>query len=483
MMQPTDRLKNIFEKWSGEKVISFSPLPASGSTRKYFRISGENKNAIGSFNQDIRENQAFVYLSKHFAKNNFNVPKLYTTDLKNNIYLIEDLGDLTLFSLLEDTRKSDKLNYEVISLYKKAIEQLALFQITGSKRLDYSKCFPRAKFDKQSMMWDLNYFKYYFLKLANISFDEQNLEDDFNTLTSFLLSTDCNNFMYRDFNSRNIMIKDNEPFFIDYQGGRKGAIQYDIASLLLDSKANIPIKYRQEFLAHYISVVSKQKKINTKEFIKYLNGYALIRLLQMFGAYGYRGYFEGKAHFLKSIPYAISNLGILFNNSKIKNTLKLKELYSALDQMINSEELKKYNFTEQPDSKLTISIKSFSYRKKIPQDLTGNGGGFVFDCRAIPNPGRYEEYKSFNGTDKNVRDFLDAQPEAQNFLIETFALIDRSVKNYSINGWTNLMVNYGCTGGQHRSVYCAARLAEYLKSKYDINVKLSHTMLESGNKS
>lgn len=476
-MNLIEQIKILFEKWSGEKVISFSPLPPSASPRKYYRISGSAKTAIAAFNHDLYENRAFIYLSKHFAKSKLSVPKIFSTDLKNDIYLLEDFGNNTLFSLLEQTRNENELSNEVIELYKKSIEHLTLFQVKGSKKLDYTKCFPRAKFDRQSMLWDLSYFKYYFLKLAGISFDEQKLEDDFNTLTLFLLQTDCNNFMYRDFNSRNIMIKDGEPFFIDYQGGRKGALQYDIASLLLDSKANIPVKYRAQFLEHYIASVSKLKTINKKEFTKYLNGYALLRLMQMFGAYGYRGYFEGKAHFLKSIPYAISNLELLFSNSKIRNTLKLNELYSALDKMIVSKELMVYKSNDRTDTKLTVSINSFSYKKKIPQDLTGNGGGFVFDCRAIPNPGRFEEYKAYNGTNKNVQDFLDSQPEAQYFLKESFDLVDRSVANYLASGFTDLMVNYGCTGGQHRSVYCAQKLAGHLSDKFDVNIKLNHTNL------
>jgi RNase adaptor protein for sRNA GlmZ degradation len=246
---------------------------------------------------------------------------------------------------------------------------------------------------------------------------------------------------------------------------------------MLDSKANIPQNYREIFLESYLSSVSKIESINKKDFLKYYDGYVLIRLLQMFGAYGYRGYFEGKAHFLKSIPYAINNLEHLLSKSKIKKTIKIKELNSALENVIFSKELKKFEIKEQNQAKLTVHINSFSYKEKIPQDLTGNGGGFVFDCRAIPNPGRYDEYKSFNGTDKNVQDFLDSQPDAQSFLKETFNLVDKSVSNYIAHGWKNLMINYGCTGGQHRSVYCALRLAEHLSAKYDIIVKLVHTKL------
>ena len=467
-------LIKIYEKWSGEKVKSFSPLPESGSSRKYFRITGNNKSAIGVYNTDKRENRAFVYLTKQFLKQKLNVPKIYSQNLENSIYLLEDLGDVTLFSLIEQNRNGNLFNGEVIELYKNILEQLPRFQITAAKKINFNYCYPRSKFDSQSIMWDLKYFKYYFLKLAKIEFDEQKLENDFSTLTNFLLSADCNYFLYRDFNSRNIMIKNGKPYFIDYQGGRKGALQYDVASLLFDSKANLPNQLRTEFLEYYIVSANKIKKINKKNFLKFYYGYVLIRLLQMFGAYGYRGYFEGKAHFLKSIPYAVKNLEWLLKKSKIKSTIKMPELFSALDKIIESKELQKFNWKDSSPGKLTVRINSFSYRDKIPVDISGNGGGFVFDCRAIHNPGRYEKYKSLNGTDKPVQDFLTVQPEAQLFLNETFDLVDKTVENYIDRGWSDLMVNYGCTGGQHRSVYCAERLAGFLRKKYDINVVLVH---------
>jgi aminoglycoside/choline kinase family phosphotransferase len=478
-MSYRNNLIDLFENWSGEKIKTFSPLPESGSPRKYFRISGESKTAIGTFNTDKNENKSFIYLTKHFLKNNLNVPKIYTTDLLNNIYLIEDLGDQTFFSLLEENRRKNEFNDELKIFYKKVIEQLPRFQISAAKRIDYSKCYPVPKFDKQSMMWDLNYFKYYFLKLAGITFDEQKLENDFNTLTDFLLHADCNYFMYRDFNPRNVMLKNNELYFIDYQGGRKGALQYDIASFLFSSKADLPFSLREEFLEHYISSARKIKSFNKREFLKYYNGYVLIRILQVLGAYGYRGYYEGKAHFLKSIPYAVRNLEWLLKYHCPK--IKTHELFNSLQQIISSNELKKFDWNSSVDGKLTVRVNSFSYRRKIPADLSGNGGGFVFDCRAIPNPGRIDKYKPLNGKDKPVQDFLDAQPEAQLFLKESFDLIDKSVENYILRDWTDLMISYGCTGGQHRSVYCAEKLAEHLGLKHKINVKLIHTnLLEKG---
>jgi aminoglycoside/choline kinase family phosphotransferase len=332
-------LKSLFEQWSGEKVKSFSFLPLSGSARKYIRLSGNNNTAIGAYNTDKRENRAFIYLTKHFTKNTLNVPEFLAENLKNDIYLIRDLGDTTLFSLIEKAGKGNKLNDEIREYYKAVITMLPKFQITASDKLDYSKCYPRADFDRQSMIWDLSYFKYYFLKLGGISFDEQKLENDFNTLINFLLQADCKYFMYRDLNSRNVMIFNNEPYFIEYQGGRKGALQYDIASLLLDSKADIPPVLRDEFLNYYIESVNKICRIDKRVFIKYYDGYALIRLLQMFGAYGYRGYFEGKVHFLKSIPYAVKDLKVLLDKSKIMDKIKIPELYSTLDQIAGSKEI------------------------------------------------------------------------------------------------------------------------------------------------
>ena len=472
-MDLKNELEILFERWAGEKAVSFSPLPVSGSARKYFRITGSTKSAIGAFNNDKRENEAFVYLTKHFSIAKLNVPQILSTKLNAGVYLQSDLGDTTLFSIMEAKEKLARFDDETVSIYKKVFEELPRFQIVGAKKIDYSFCYPRAKFDKQSMMWDLNYFKYYFLKLAKIPFNEQKLEDDFNSLCAFLLQADTNYFMYRDFNSRNIMIVNGEPYFIDYQGGRKGALQYDVASLLYDSKAKIPQDLRDEFLEHYLASVKKIKAIDKRDFMKYYHGYVLIRLLQMFGAYGYRGYFEGKAHFLKSIPLAKNNLEYLLKNNKPK--IKLPELWNALYCLVESDELKKFELSEQPENKLTVCVTSFSYREKFPADLSGNGGGFVFDCRDIPNPGRYDEYKTLCGRDEPVQKFLDEQSEAQSFLKETFDLVDKSVENYIKRNWTDLMVNYGCTGGQHRSVYCAERLAKHLKEKYDVNINLTHT--------
>lgn len=467
-------LIRLFENWSGEKAVSFSPLPASGSSRRYFRISGKEKTVIGAFNSDLKENKAFIYLSRHFKKFKLNVPSIETADLKNCIYLVEDLGNTTLFEILSTRRNGNTIPDEVIELYKKAIGQLAAFQVS-TKGLDFSNCYPRHSFDVQSIMWDLNYFKYYFLKLAGIEFDEQLLENDFASFTKFLMAADSKYFLYRDMNSRNIMVNNEEVFFIDYQGGRKGALQYDIASLLYDAKANLPQSLRDELLDHYLLSLSKVKKINKKEFLKYYYGFVLVRIFQALGAYGYRGYFERKDHFLKSIPYAVKNLEWLVRTGKLK--IKIPYILDIVKKIIQSPEIKKYEWGDSPQGRLTVSIYSFSYKDKIPVDLSGNGGGFVFDCRGIVNPGRFEEYKPFTGIDANVKGFLDREPGAQEFIENTFELAESSIESYLSRGFGNLMISYGCTGGQHRSVYSAERLAEHLSKRNDIIIELKHTKL------
>jgi len=472
-----NELEKLFHKWSKQNVKSITQITGSGSNRKYFRIIGDNKTAIGVFNENKKENRAFIYLTKHFAKHSLNIPKILSSKLNDNIYLLEDLGDTTLFNYLNSRCKDKKFPSDVITFYKRAIDDLPKFQIRARVNLDFSVCYPRSAFDYQSIMWDLNYFKYYFAKAFEINFDEQKLEDDFQTLTKFLLSADSNYFMYRDFNSRNIMIKNDELYFIDYQGGRKGALQYDIASLLYDSKANIPEKLREDFLDYYLNAVNQIKKINNKEFIKYYDAFILIRLLQMLGAYGYRGLFEGKSHFIQSIPYAINNLEFIL--SKIK--IRIPELFSVLNQLTKLNEIK--NFEWNKSEKLTVRINSFSYKEKIPIDASGNGGGYVFDCRTVPNPGKLEEFKNLTGQDKAVKCFLDSMPEAQKFLSNVISIVTQSIENYISRDWKDLMINFGCSGGQHRSVYFAEKLAEYLSSRYDIEVKVNHLQLFKNNKS
>jgi aminoglycoside/choline kinase family phosphotransferase len=383
---------------------------------------------------------------------------------------LQDLGDVTLFGLIEEKRKSTHdFPIETVKIYQEVIRWLSEFQVKGSSFIDYNLCYPRAAFDRQSMMWDLNYFKYYFLKLAKVSFDEQKLEDDFESLADFLLRADGSYFMYRDFQSRNIMLFEGKSWFIDYQGGRKGPLQYDIASLLYDAKAAIPEQLREELLNNYLDALETQIPVDRKEFVRFYYGFALIRILQALGAYGFRGYYENKPHFLKSIPFAIQNLKMLLDNKLIPPGLPM--LTSVLQEMIVNP---RFLHSEIIQSNLTVSIFSFSFKKTFPEDPGGNGGGFVFDCRALPNPGKIDEFKPLTGRDQRVIDFLKKEPSVDEFLNHAFALVDQSVKRYIERDFSSLMVSFGCTGGQHRSVYCAEELSKHLKAKFPVQVNLVH---------
>lgn len=474
MTETAQKLINLFKDWSNQDAESIQPIIQSGSDRKYFRISGNKKTAIGVFNPDKKENKAFLLFTAHFNKIGLNVPKLYNQQLKENIYLIEDLGDISLFSLVEKEFSKEGISKNTIEYYKDALLHLVRFQIDGNKGLDYSVCYPKNKFDNQSVLWDLNYFKYYFLKLAKITFDEQKLEDDFHFFSKYLLEADSKYFMYRDFQSRNILLRDDQLYFIDYQGGRKGALQYDVASLLFQAKANLSTQIRDELLEYYLVQVSQKSKVKSKNFLKYYYGFVLIRLLQTLGAYGFRGYFENKSHFLLSIPFALKNLQWLVEKSHIpKNLPELKKIISSI---LQNEELKNLGLTKS-GNRLKVTIKSFSYRNGIPKDFSGNGGGFVFDCRSLENPGRYPEYANSTGLDNNVIEFLKNRSDVKNFLVSVYSIVDRAITNYLDRGFKNLMINFGCTGGQHRSVYCAENIAKHINNKFKVDVSLYHTQL------
>lgn len=472
-MQKT--LKNLYEKWADEPAIICKKLPESGSSRQYFRISGKNKTAIGVVNNDQQENNAFISFSQCFEKLALNVPKIYLSKVEENVYLQEDLGDSTLFSYLVEERKNTSVFSEKLSrIYKNVLQELLKFQIKAAKEIDYSVCYPRNAFDRQSMQWDLNYFKYYFLKLAEIPFDEQALENDFDTFINYLLDTETHYFLYRDFQSRNIMLHSGEIYFIDYQGGRKGALFYDLASLLYDAKANIPELKREELLKYYVAELQKYKSTDEKTFTETFYAYALIRILQAMGAYGFRGFFQKKSHFLQSIPYALKNLEEVLK--KIKLPIQIPHLTSVLKALSKSEKLQKLTLEPIENKKLTVKITSFSYKKGIPEDLSGNGGGFVFDCRFIHNPGRYEGYKKLTGKDKEVIDFFEKETDIKIFLQQVFAIVQSAVSTYKQREFKHLMVNFGCTGGQHRSVYCAEQLKSYLTTQNndEIAIEILH---------
>jgi aminoglycoside/choline kinase family phosphotransferase len=399
---------NIFNKWAEEPSKRIEEMAAHGSDRRYFRIHGTTKTAIGVFNPDIKENIAFLSFSKHFKNCDLPVPEIYAQELDKNIYLEQDLGDTTLFSFLTEERGKNGFSDKIVSAYEKVVDQLCHFQVQANKGLDYSVCYPRSSFDRQSMMWDLNYFKYYFLKLAKIPFNEQDLEDDFQKFCDFLLSTERDFFLYRDFQSRNVMIVEDEPYFIDYQGGRKGALQYDLASLLYDAKADMPQDVRNKLVEQYLDKLSSLIPVDRNKFMQFYHGYVFIRIMQALGAYGFRGFYERKEHFLKSVPYAIKNLEWLLQNADLP--IELPELTRVWSGLVRSTVLRQFG-----DAKLrtTVRIQSFSYRRGIPVDEKGHGGGFVFDCRLLPNPGRLEKYKRLTGNDKEVIEFLQKETDVE----------------------------------------------------------------------
>jgi aminoglycoside/choline kinase family phosphotransferase len=457
-------LRELFTQWSGEEARLIADLPASGSDRRYFRISGSETDAIGAWNPDEKENNAFVGFTKHFSSLGLPVPEIFAFHSSEHAYLQSDLGNETLFSILAE----EGLSNRVKDLYRQVISWLPQFQANGVNGLDLSLCHPRKAFDRQSMQWDLSYFKYYFVRLAGLPFDEQALEDDFENLIAFLSEVRADYFMYRDFQSRNVMIAGNRPFFIDYQGGRLGPLQYDLASLLFDAKANLPGDFREELLNLYMIEVSKYTTIDADQFRKYYSGFVMIRILQAMGAYGFRGFYQKKEHFLQSIPFALNNLDYLLNQQH--PGFEFPTLEKLLRSYIASETLHNY---AKPG--LRVRICSFSYKEKIPVDHSGNGGGFVFDCRALPNPGREEEFRLLTGLDNVVATYLNAQPETGFFLGNIYNIVDQAVENYLARGFQHLMVSFGCTGGQHRSVYAAEQLSRHLNKRFHMNTVAEHT--------
>jgi aminoglycoside/choline kinase family phosphotransferase len=471
-----DILAQLFENHFRVRPSIIHPLQGElgGSGRKIIRLSNNQLSAIGILYNVREENAAFLQFSRHFRRHGLPVPEIYGENLSEGAYLEEDLGDTTLFEFLSKNRSGENIDPAALESYKKVVAILPRFQIEAGCDLDYSVCYPRASFDRQSIAWDLNYFKYYFLRLAGIPFNEQALEDDFDRLTKFLLTADSQYFLYRDFQSRNIMLRDGQPFFLDYQGGRKGALQYDIASLLYDAKADLPPAMRQELLDLYIGEANKFIRLDRDAFLQHYYAYVYVRILQALGAYGFRGFYERKAHFLQSVPYALKNLRWLLHNVRLP--IELPTLLSAFNSMLASEKL--HGLAKEPDH-LIVRITSFSFHRGLPADETGHGGGFVFDGRSLPNPGREERFKALTGKDAPVIDYLNRQESVHQFLAGVMSLVDLSVGNYQERGFKNLMVSFGCTGGQHRSVYLAEQLAKRLREKNGIEVTVRHRELEN----
>ncbi len=470
-----DVLKHLFEKRFQIPVDTVQPVQGElgGSGRKIIRLRGGSTSAIGILYGVREENVAFLEFSRHFQKHGLPVPEIYGEDLDHGAYIEQDLGDTSLFELLSKNRSGDRIGPPVVDAYRKAIEVLPRFQVEAGRDLNYKVCYPRGSFDRQSISWDLNYFKYYFLRLAGIPFSEQALEDDFSRLTKFLLSAPRDYFLYRDFQSRNIMMVGDQPYFLDYQGGRKGALQYDVASLLYDAKADLPPELRQQLLDHYLETLRGYMDVKPEAFMQHYYAYVYIRIMQALGAYGFRGFYERKVHFLQSVPYALKNLRWLLHNVKLP--IALPTLLDAFHSMLASEKLQ--GLASDADN-LVVRIFSFSFHRGLPSDDSGNGGGFVFDGRSLPNPGREERFKRLTGRDAPVIEYLNQEQSVHQFLASVMSLVDASVANYQQRGFKNLMVSFGCTGGQHRSVYLAEQVAKRLRGRPGVDVIIKHRELE-----
>jgi aminoglycoside/choline kinase family phosphotransferase len=470
-----DALKRLFEQHFHSPAERAQPLQGQlgGSGRIIVRLAGSGHTAVGILHSVREENLAFLEFSRHFRRHGLPVPEIYAEDLAHGAYLEEDLGDTTLFEFLSANRSGDAIAPEVVEAYRKVVAELPRFQVVAGRDLNYKVCYPRSSFDRQSIAWDLNYFKYYFLRLAGIPFNEQALELDFSRLTKLLLAAPHEYFLYRDFQSRNVMLRSGQPWFLDYQGGRKGALHYDIASLLYDGKADLPPLLRQELLDHYLDALSGFIDLDRGAFMEHYYAYVYVRILQALGAYGFRGFYERKAHFLQSVPYALKNLRWLAENVRLP--VPLPALLDALEAMQASEKLRNLSA---PAAGLTVRIFSFSFHHGLPADEAGHGGGFVFDARSLPNPGREARFRQLSGKDEAVIEYLDRQQSVHQFLSHAASLVDASVASYQSRGFSNLMVSFGCTGGQHRSVYLAEQLAEHLRATKGLEVQVRHIELE-----
>ena len=445
-------LSLLFFEATGKKAGEQTALTASGSNRRYYRIDSEDHSTslIGVQGTSRDENHAFLYMAEHFMKKGLNVPKVLAVSDDEMNYMQQDLGNVLLFDYIAEGRKTGVFSAREKDMLRKTMRALACFQVTGAEEFDFNQCYPQPEFNLRSILWDLNYFKYCFLKATGLDFQEDKLENEFERLAYILLQNRMNAFMYRDFQSRNVMVHKKEdgteePYFIDFQGGRRGPVFYDVASFLWQAKANYHPDLREELVEVYLEELQKYMPVDREVFYETLKHFVLFRTMQVLGAYGFRGYFEKKPHFLQSIPFAIDNLRHLLKHA----SEDYPYLIEVLQKMTEMKQFKDVGVRKP----LVVRVMSFSYKKGIPADPSGNGGGFVFDCRAVNNPGKYERYTHFTGMDEPVIKFLEEDGEMLPFLEQAYQLVDFSVKRYMDRGFQNLMVSFGCTGGQHRSVY------------------------------
>ena len=466
---PEQILRSLFASYTGGQPDTLTELPSSGSHRRYFRLQGNGNSLIGVLGTSLQENRAFIGLARHFREKGLQVPEVLAVSDDGAAYLQPDLGEKTLFDEVAPGRESGVYSDAEKALLCQAIRELPRLQFLGAEGLDWDRDCLYARFDGRMIDFDLNYFKYCFLKATGLEFDEVSLQEDFDRLKADLLQEDSNTFMHRDFQARNIMMHQGLPYIIDFQGGRRGPIYYDVASFIWQARSRFPDALRQELIQAYLDALGAFRNVDTVQFHERLRLFVLFRTLQVLGAYGFRGYFEKKPHFVASVPYAMQNLRSLletpFSAYPYLNGL-LKQL-SAMPQ-----------YNEIPEEHpLQVHIYSFAYKKGIPADNSGNGGGYVFDCRSVNNPGKYEYYRRFNGMDPEVISFLEDDGEITVFLESVYKLVDAHVTRFLERKFTHLQVSFGCTGGQHRSVYCAEHLARHLAHKFDVRVLVTHREL------
>ncbi len=463
----------IESAFSGMQISRVEKLPQSGGARQYYRVFLQNNETyIATYNEDVHENKTFLYFNDHFASKGISVPKVYAVDESGRWYLQQDLGQDSLFSILETDGHSER----VFDLFKKCLEALAPLQIRGGEGLDYSHCLQSQSFGKAAMMNDLLYFRFYFLDTMGLSYSKEKLWEEMSRLCEQLDKPDNRHFMYRDFQSRNIMVHENQVYFIDHQGGMKGPLMYDVASLLWQAKAQLSAEWKEQLLEHYFQILKTLLPADTSfnGLREQYEGMVLIRLLQVMGAYGFRGKLERKAHFLSSIPSGLKNIRQFLTHSELLANYPL--LKSLLEQISTDETIESFIPPKaHTDSPLTVRISSFSFLQNgYPVCAGKQGGGFVFDCRGILNPGRIDVYKNQSGLDQPVRLFLEQETKMPDFLKAAFEAVDIAVEDYLSRGFDALEIHFGCTGGQHRSVFAAESLNKHLKEKYGVRTVIQH---------
>lgn len=462
-------LYGLYKQYAGREPENTVALSGSGSNRRYVRMSVEGNSVMGVIGTDVQENRAFLAIARHFRKKGIPVPEVLAVSEDEMSYIQEDLGDELLSDMVAEAGKAGNLSEDspVASLLCRTMAMLPKIQFEGAEGLDFSICYPQPCFDRRMVLFDLNYFKYCFLKPSGLEFNEVSLQDDFERLADDLLVEESCTFLYRDFNARNVMVRDGEPYFIDFQGGRKGPVYYDVASFIWQARARYPGWLKERMLDSYLDALAGYVDVDRGKFDERLRLFVLFRTLQVLGAYGFRGLVEHKAQFVTSIQPAMEGLRELLSVPF--------DPYPYLNEMLmRLSGLPKFN-SAASDDRLEVKVSSFSYKKGIPEDMSGNGGGYVFDCRSIHNPGRYEAYRKLTGRDEPVIRFLEEDGEILGYLDHIYAIVDPHIETYARRGFTSLMVSFGCTGGQHRSVYCAEHLAHHIAQRYpDVRVRLIH---------